>query len=289
MDAELLGLAHLSLIGRSDDPELHKIEHAIAHPLVIDGRADLEATLCALLSRAHSGAPKTLDLIGHSTAGASLLALGTWVIDASSPIVTAFFRELADQNVLPRLGVTAVRLLGCSTAETAHGKWTMCALAEILGIEVYGTTGMLLSSYYDERGFSDERRYLLTSASQLRQQGAVSRPVRGEPSGYVLDIDALPPLSLEHRRTWPVHVVGAEQAREILSFIRRREGATMPGLTATPSCEIALPSSSPGAYHRVEVLCDGELVRVHPQGVTHGIVYPVNDPETFRQLVGLAR
>ena len=108
MLAELLDQPRISIVCRSEDPELVRIRETIAHGLAIGGRADLETTLCALLEVGRPGVPKTLDLIGHSTSITSLLVLGDWVIDASSPTVTAFFRELAEQDVLTRLDVTAV-------------------------------------------------------------------------------------------------------------------------------------------------------------------------------------
>ena len=286
MSAELLDHLHLSIVSRSVDPELVRIREAIANPILVDGRGELEATLCRLLAHGRPGVPKTLDLIGHSTATTQLLVLGDWAIDAGSQTVTAFFRELAEQNVLPRLGVTALRLLGCLTADSAHGKWTVSALADILGVEVYGTTGLLLASHCNRDGFADERRYLLASASEIRKNGLVSKPLdRGEPSSLPLDIDAIPAVALA-ARPWPVHVVGLEQARELLNLIHRRDGSIIPGLVASPTCELALPSGVADRYHLVQVLLNGELVRVYPPGMPDGVVYPVDDPYELRKLIG---
>jgi len=290
MHADILNQSRLSIISRCSDPEIDRIADVIEHPIRVEGRDDLEAVLCALLAHGRAGAPKTLDLIGHSVAGTSLLALGNWVIDAASPVVTAFFRELADQEILARLGIQAVRLLGCGTAETASGRWTVCALAELLGIDVYGTTGVLLASHYDPAGFMDVRRYLLQSAAQLLARGPVSKPTGdGHPSGSVLDIDAIAPVALDEERPWPVHVVTAEQARELLSLVRRGEGSILPSLVASPSCELALPSAESHRYHRLEVVCDGQLVRVRPRGSAEAVVYPVRDAATFLQLIAYAR
>jgi hypothetical protein len=272
---------HVSIISRSDDDELRAIEATIADAVVIDGRADLEAALCRLLAAGAPSAPRTLDLIGHSTAGTSLLVMGDWVIDATSLTVTAFFRELAEQNVLARLGIEAVRLLGCATAVTEHGRWTVCALADLLGVEVVGTTAPLLASYYEPAGFSHDRRYLLTSATDLRARGSITRPAASSRIS-VLDIDRLPAMPLDQARPWPVHVVNTEQARDLLALIRRHDGAPA-ALEAVPSCELALPSPARDRYHRIEVLRDGELVRVEP-----GTVYPVSDPAAFRALVTAA-
>jgi hypothetical protein len=275
---------HLSFISRSDDAELREIESRIAGPVVVvDGRADIEAALCRLLAAGAPPAPRTLDLIGHSTAGTSLLVMGDWVIDATSPTVIAFFRELAEQNVVARLGLQAVRLLGCATAVTEHGRYTVCALADLLGIEVVGTTAPVLASYYEPAGFSRDRRYLLTSATELRARGAVTRPrASSRSASRVLDIDRLPAVPLDQTRPWPVHVVSTEQARELLALIQRHDGAPA-ALATVPWCELALPSPDRDRYHRIEVLSDGELVRVEP-----GNVYPVSDPVAFRALVTAA-
>jgi hypothetical protein len=79
-----------------------------------------------------------------------------------------------------------------------------------------------------------------------------------------------------------VHVVNTEQARDLLALIRRHDGAPA-AVEAVPSCELALPSPARDRYHRIEVLRDGELVRVEP-----GTVYPVSDPAAFRALVTAA-
>ena len=72
----------------------------------------------------------------------------------------------------------------------------------------------------------------------------------------------------------------------MLRLIRRRDGSVLPGLQASPSCEIAFPASN-GAYYLMQVLLDGELVRVFPRGrEEHGLVYPVDDPYAFCKLLG---
>jgi hypothetical protein len=289
MLAEALDRHRLSFVSRSEDPEMRRIRETIAQPLLVDSRGELEAVVCRLLDEGRPGVPKTLDLIGHSAASTQLLVLGEWVIDATSPTVTAFFRELAEQNVLARLGVTAVRLLGCQTADTAHGRWTVCALADILGVEVYGTTGLLLASHCDRDGFADERRYLLASASQLRANGPVVRPLdRGEPTAFALDVDMLPAVALPER-PWPVQVLDAETARELLCLVERRNGSVLAGLVAAPTCEVALPSPDADRYYLVQVLLDAQLVRVYPPGMDDGVVYPVADPVDLQKLLLTAR
>src|SRR5258707_7556017 len=89
-------------------------------------------------------APRTLDLVGHSTRGHRLLRLGRTPVDMLNPHVASFFGALAQDGLLPWLQVTAVRLLGCETAVTDAGKRTIRMLAYTLGLPVLGTSKVLL-------------------------------------------------------------------------------------------------------------------------------------------------
>ncbi len=284
----LLAQPHLSVIAGDADAELARIRELIEHRVLVDGRGDLEELLGRLLGAGPPPIGRTLDLIGHSTPDGSLLALGAWVIDAASPKVRSFFRELAELEVLPRLGVRAVRLLGCQTAGTERGRATICKLSEILGVEVLGARALLYSAHYDARGFRDEARHALVSSDELR--GDPDRelaPLPASPYPRLLDVDALPSSPLDdHPPPWPRRIATAAAARDLLRLVRRAAGAEMPGLLAQPSCELALPSARPGWYHVAQVLLDGAFLRVYPDG-THlpGIVYPVDDPRALRALL----
>jgi hypothetical protein len=210
------------------------------------------------------------------------------VIDASSPTVTAFFRELADCDVLARLGIHAVRLLACKTAGSEQGRSTICALANILGVEVYGTNHLLYDAHYDEHGFRDIWKFLLVGSGDLRRTTDRAAIVpEAEPWPRTLDIDALPALPLgPHPGHWPRRIASRDAVRQILRLIRRDAGAQMPGLLAAPTCELALPSADPIAYHVAHVLLEGAFVRFHPDGVTApGVVYPVDDTHALRRIV----
>lgn len=285
MFANLLAQRHLSIVSSYADAELGRIRETIPHAIAIEGRADLELLLGRLLDEEVSSTPKTLDLIGHTTSDKSLLVLGDWVIDATNACVLSFFRGLADQDVLRRLGIEAVRLLGCTSADTAHGRWTVCALADVLGVEVYGTNGLLLASHYDRNGFRDEARFLLTSAAQLQNGGGAPRPLdRGAHDPHVLDLDSLPAAALP-ARPWPVRIPDRDEAKALLRLVRRRDGSVLPGLQAAPSCELAFPVGD-GHYYLMQVLLDSELVRVYPASrAEHGLVYPVDDPYAFGKLI----
>jgi hypothetical protein len=287
---DLLSRRHLSIVSAEPDHGLDRIAQTIAASVRIDGRAELEVLFGALLAAVTPGGtivPKTLDLLGHSTAQDAQIRLGDWVIDARNPTVTAFFRELAQHDVLGRLGVHAVRLLGCRTADTGPGRSTICALSDILGVEVYGTQHLLYDAHYDAHGFREAWRFLLVGASDLRRTTTASA-VLPEAARWprTLDIDALPAVALEPNAHWPIRVATPDAARQILGLIRRDAGAQMPGLLATPSCAIALPSAAADAYHVAHVLLDNGFLRFHPDGTdAPGVVYPVDDAPLLRRIL----
>jgi hypothetical protein len=110
----------------------------------------------------------TLDLLGHSTREHHLLRLGDTPIDMLNPRVARFFRALADAQLLERLGIVAVRLLGCETAVTDSGQRTLCMLARTLRLPVFGTLVPLLRSHSNADGFNPAYAHLLVEASALR-------------------------------------------------------------------------------------------------------------------------
>src|SRR5205807_4820962 len=97
--------------------------------------------------------PATLDLLGHSTRGHRLLRLGETPINMLDVRVARFFEELGAAGLLPRLRITAVRLLGCETAVTDAGQRTLRMLAHILRLPVFGTLTPLLKSHSNAHGF----------------------------------------------------------------------------------------------------------------------------------------
>jgi hypothetical protein len=286
---ELLSRPRLSAISAMCDGELDRIAQIIRPSVRIADRTDLEALVGRLLAAADAGAPvapKTLDLIGHSTA--SLLRLGDWVLDGASMRVKAFFRGLAEHDVMPRLGIRALRLLACNTAGAGHGESTLRTLAGIAGIEVQGTTHLLHESHYDAGGFQVIWDFLLVSSKDL-QRSTTTIAAMPEAARWprTLDIDALPALRLgPHPAPWPQRLASASAMRQILALVRRNAGAQMPGLIAAPSCELALPSAMHGAYHLLHVLFEGAFVRCFPDGVgVPGVVYPVDDAPGLHRIV----
>jgi hypothetical protein len=126
---------------------------------------DLRAVLEDRLG--HPGSAVMLDLIGHSTRDHHLLRLGDTPIDMLDPVVARFFQALAGDHLLLRLGVVAVRLLGCETAVSPEGRRTLRLAARTLRLPVFGTTRPLMKSHYDELGFNPAFAHVLVESSQL--------------------------------------------------------------------------------------------------------------------------
>lgn len=273
--------AHLSVISRTTEPEMSRIGEVLGDKVEVEGRWDLEAALSRMLVQGTDPAPRTLDLIGHSSPDDQLLVLGDWVIDTRRAIVGSFFRGIAEEDVLGRLGVRAVRLLGCETARTEVGRATIVRLAEILGVEVYGTTTLVTAAHYDRAGFRVECEHALVSASDLQADGTLAHGSPGEPYARTLDIELLPAWRAEtqpRRRTLELAT-----AQRLLRLVRRHEGARM---VAPPRVwrELALPATLPGRYVALDVLAGGMFVRVYPDGEA-GVVFPVDDARALLELV----
>lgn len=281
--AALLSQSSLSLISNDGD---NRIRETISQAVVVAGRVDVETVLGLLAHNATSPIPRSLDLIGHSTPDHSLLVLGDWVIDGTRSKVSSFFRGLADAEIFARLGIHSIRLLGCETAITQIGRASITAIAEITNVECFGTLQVIDATSYDGDGFRADRQSLLLSSHDIRRQPAMSLVKRGgEPYARVLDIEMLPCSPLGMAPSYPRKMATRDAARQILALVRRDAGAQMPGVLA-PSCELALPSNKPGWFYRLELVLDGEFVRVFPDGDDRpGVVFPIDNANTLRAII----
>lgn len=160
-------MTSINVIGREVDGVLLGIRDRCAHVERVSSLDEVRAVLERRLD-APSAGPATLDLLGHSTNPMRLLRLGDTVIDMFDVGVRDFFEDLARDEVLPRAGIHALRLLGCNTASRPVGQRTMLRLRRTLGVLVYGTTKPLLKSHYGPGGFRPElARHCLVEASRL--------------------------------------------------------------------------------------------------------------------------
>jgi hypothetical protein len=144
----------------------------------------------------------------------------------------------------------------------------------------------MFASHYKPTGFDPDRRYLLVRSSDLRTSVVDPRPLdRGTTPARELDVDGLPARPIPSR-PWQVRIADRDDARAVLRLVRRRDGSELPGLVAAPACELAFPSATPGSYHLAQVLLDGEIIRVYPDGEDGTpIVYPVDDPYELKRMI----
>ena len=157
-------MASITIAGRDNDST---VQGMIGRCHLVH-RAGTLAELRAVLDGLPDGTgPVALDLVGHSTRPARMLRLDQTVIDMFDAKVDAFFRQLVADRVLARLGVTSLRLLGCSTATLPPGQRTMQRLARVLGVAVYGTTKPIMKSHYTHDGFNAAFGHLLVESAQL--------------------------------------------------------------------------------------------------------------------------
>jgi hypothetical protein len=192
---------------------------------------------------------------------------------------------------------------------TAAARWTICALSDLLGLEVFGTGGEIGAPSFDVAGFIDndgdegERTSVLISSEQLRVGPvAASAVTQGAPALHRLDLDQLRAEpewrgSTAARARRPRYRVPAERVREVLDCFERDGGRVLPGLLASPRCELWLPGASADQSHRIDVLQRAQIIRVFPRadGVAgadgeHGVLFGVNDASALAAIVeSLAR
>lgn len=284
----LLAQPRLSLITRTGDREISRIQDLLEQKLLVSDRDDLEKILGTLLASGQPEVPKTLDLIGHSTADEPLLQLGDLLIDGESALTRSLFRELADQDVLPRLGVSAVRLIGSRTATSPRGRRTMRALSELLGLPVYGSTGLVYAASFDADGFCDDLT-LIANEDEWREHRDTIPPARA--TSRVFDIDSLTSVDLATIQPRAErHVVDVHVSRVIVEMLERSGGAWMPGLLALPSCELALPATEPGRHYVAHLMIDDGYLRVYPTDLQDtGMLYRVSAPHELRELIDQLR
>lgn len=135
----------------------------VARIRTVDSLAQMHAELVALASNAFTGT-RSLDLIGHSTREHQFLRIGQTGIDMYRRSIAAVFEAIAAERLFATLGVTALRLLGCSTASSPSGQRTIRRLSHVLGVPVYGSTKALLPAHYTAECFNSKFDSILVEA-----------------------------------------------------------------------------------------------------------------------------
>jgi hypothetical protein len=221
-----------------------------ANTIVFEDRYDLASRLIARSPCAAT----MIDLVGL-TGTDHMVTLHGRPIDTQIGRVRAFWRELADRGTLGHLGITTLRLVGCLSATGSRARATIGALAEILQLDVIGTTELVSLADFGPDGFM---------------------PPHATPTGgRFLDLDALPARPADEG----ARVITAAMGHDVLAQVRRNTGVAMPDLLARSHGSLAIPSSRNGLFHHLELLLDHELVR------TGDVVFHVDDPRELRRIV----
>lgn len=250
----MTSLQHLTVVN-AHDSHTPLLTARLASSLVFDCRDDF-ATQLTNLARTLPACERTLDFVGQTNHERLLVCDGK-IFDARIGRFRAYHRGLAEQEVLPRLGITSIRLVGCTTDVGEHARATLAILSELYDLEVTGTSE-------------------LVSARDFTAAGFVLPDPAPWPAGRYLDLDGLDRLA--HAPGADARALTFVEARDVLAAIRRDAGIDLPGLLALPHARIALPAAG-GAFHHLELLLDHELVRA---GTT---VWPVEDPRALRKLL----
>lgn len=243
-------MSTLTLLSSNDS--VARLAPRLDMAILYDDRDDLVARLAALAN----GLPRqarTLDLVGL-TGTEHILRINGRPLDTSAKRVRAFWRELAGQDTLDQLGITAVRLVGCATAVGTRARTTLATLSEIAELEVTGTTELVSFADFTPAGFT------------------ATAPKAGT---LFLDPDALVRADLRDG----ARVLTAAEAHDVLAMIDRHAGRALPDLLAVPHGTLAMPSPVDGQFHHLELLLDHELVRAGD------IVFLVDDPRGLRSIV----
>jgi hypothetical protein len=215
----------LCFVAGGEDAERARLQVVLRDAVPVADRAELEVLLGRMLDARGHARPKTLDLVGYATTS-KLLSIGGWTIDGEDRAVLAFFRGLAEQEVLPRLGVHSLRLIGSLTGATPAGMLALRALARVLGVRVFGATELIYARHFDQTGF------IADGALVSSDDDPTSTPPYAptlEPR-HELVVDALParPLVAGER----ISIASRDDAHALLGVIARTAGVAMPGLLA---------------------------------------------------------
>jgi hypothetical protein len=243
------------------------------------------------LTRTPPAHAASLDLIGSSM-GTGVLRLGRSTIDATVPEVLDVFEAIGQEQLLPRLGIRVVRLVGARTATEQVAQDTLRRLRQFLGVPVLGTTSLVTRDDFTEDGFD---RSLDCAFVDDRGAGGPRKPVVLPPAttparSFGFDAIGIVRESALPKVPWPRFVVPRTFDLRQLSNQVRDAGHAIPGLLALPRCELLLPAGRMAGEERfrvIEVLFNWELIRIHGPSLPGGAIYPVVSSQRFTRLVNL--
>lgn len=268
-------MRRLSLISALADRELDAIRRTLRVFEDVASAADVIAVLRAHTAR--GSRVDVIDLIGHSRRH-GFLRLGIWQLD-DSPQVAATMREEIRPS-LAVLGVSAIRLLGCSTAAKDRGLAAMRRLEHAAGRPVLGTRRFISKRDYGPEGFISDDALV----------GLDGRRLAPDPVGFLaggattvalaaIELTAGPKLCANQ----PLLPVNEAVAEEVLRYVDGARSWVLPGLLAEPATIVLW--SRANSIHRLDILLEGRVVRgygAYPDD-EHGRLFRVRDPDALNE------
>jgi len=223
---------------------------------------------------------ETLDLVGHSGSH-GFLRMGDWVVDDAPQTAGSF--DVLIRPSLEAIGVRNIRLLGCVTAMSMRGWTAIAQIARASRCRVYGTRRYIGSNDYRAEGFISDDALVGTPGPRPARQdriGFLPHAATHTPIGS-LTMTAGPALTKE-QALLPVNV---EIARQILELVDGVRSWVVPGLLSHPSPTVLW--SHANTIHRIDVLLDGEAVRVYGRypDDEYGRIYLVREPRALNHLI----
>jgi hypothetical protein len=264
----------LQIISGQADAEIEEVRRKVTG-LKTAGSAQEVSEIVKAQAKGNTQATK-LDLIGHSQDNC-FLHIGAWILDGSAAGVLA---EL--QAPLKKLGVTQVRLLGCSTATTDKGWDAIRAIAAACQTETFGTTRFIDRDDFDNDGFKSEN--VVASSKSVKHppiNDSLGFDKRGKNENLSeLSLTVTRSINFNQRRIQ----IDSLLLAKILSFVNQKKAWSVPGLLALPLLELVVPVD--GGVHRYELLIEHRVLRVYPVGkYPHGLIYLIRDSKKLTEFL----
>lgn len=148
-------MQRLNVVSGCSDRELDELRGRLRTCHCVGGLGELLALLREQTEQCTHA--DVLDLIGHSR-DEGFLVLGGWIVD-DSPQTAATFSELLRPFLLA-IGVSTIRVLGCSTATTLRAREALRRIAFATRCNVLGTRRFITNEDYAPSGFASDEALL---------------------------------------------------------------------------------------------------------------------------------
>lgn len=259
---------------------------------LVDDAAGLLAILQRWVECHPPPARRYLDLIGHAVTADNVLQLGRSILRfegtpaqrAADPVHVAF-SAIANQQLLPQLGIQTVRLIGCRTASTPVGTRALQELRTLLGVQVEGCFDLITLEEFSTTRFTGTT--VAGYPNETHERVYLPMDPSIEPFGVTYSRNRA-------SRAERAVIVGREDVEAVKAQVKAAlEGgarSATPGLLARPSVQVYFPVTGAAAddFDSFEVLFDHEYVRVHRADATP-LVYEVVDKDALRDAIQAPR